>query len=287
MLEEKIDMVIPYVNNKDQVWFNKFKDYCKRIGNPSKIVNIKGARYEDIGLINYQLKLIEKNMPFINRIFLLVSNKEQVPANISDKVKVVLHEQFIDYRFLPTFNSTTIEMFLWNIKGLSEYFIYANDDMLPTKKMTADDFFTSDGKIKVSFLVENKNNELNTFKSQCFNSFHSVLNALKIKHTEDTFIKPLHSFTPMILSHCKECFALLKKRIYPYIWAFRTHYQHNQYIYPIYENYKYGTELSPVDFLYTELKEVVDLNHQIVCVNKTLNKEATKLFVEEITKLCE
>lgn len=287
MIEEKIDMVIPYVNNQDKVWFNKFKDYCIRIGNPSKIVNIKGARYEDIGLINYQLKLIEKNMPFINRIFLLVSNKEQVPANISDKVKVVLHEQFIDYRYLPTFNSTTIEMFLWNIKGLSEYFIYANDDMLPLKPMTADDFFTNERKIKITTLTEHINNELNTFKSQCFNSYHNLLDLLKIKHNQQTFIRPLHSFTPMVLSHCKECFELMKKKIYPYIWAFRTDYQHNQYIYPLYEHYKYGTELSNIDFLYTELKEKVDLNHQIVCVNKTLNKEATKIFIQEITKLCE
>ena len=63
------------------------KSIALELETQAKIVNIKGARYEDIGLINYQLKLIEKNMPFINRIFLLVSNKEQVPANISDKVK--------------------------------------------------------------------------------------------------------------------------------------------------------------------------------------------------------
>ena len=38
-------------------------------------------------------------------------------------------KQFIPNNFLPTFNSCTIEMFIGNIKGLSEYFIYGNDDM--------------------------------------------------------------------------------------------------------------------------------------------------------------
>ena len=284
MLEDRIYMVIPYVNNKDQVWFNKFKEYCIRIGNPSKIVNTKGARYEDIGLINYQLKLIEKNMPFINRIFLLVSNKEQVPANISDKVKVVLHEQFIDYRFLPTFNSTKIEMFLWNIKGLSEYFIYANDDMLPTKPLCANDFF-HENKIRISWKEESKPE--NMFKLQCYNNYHTLMTCLKKKHVGDYYIRPEHSFTPMILSHCKECFSLVKHAVKPYIWAFRTQYQHNQYIYPIYEHLVYGTEKADIDFIYTELKTITSLNHQIVCVNKTINKEAVERFKEDIEKLCE
>ena len=32
---------------------------------------------------------------------------------------------------LPTFNSTTIEMFLPKIPDLAEHFIYGNDDMYP------------------------------------------------------------------------------------------------------------------------------------------------------------
>ena len=32
-------------------------------------------------------------------------------------------------------------MFLWNIPNLSEYFIYANDDMLPTGALKPSDFF--------------------------------------------------------------------------------------------------------------------------------------------------
>ena len=40
-------------------------------------------------------------------------------------------------------------MFLWNIPNLSEYFIYANDDMLPTKGMKPSDFFENGKKIKI------------------------------------------------------------------------------------------------------------------------------------------
>ena len=135
------DIVVAYVDNTDKVWLKTYIEYCERTNNRIKIGNLHSSRYEDIGLINYQLKLIEKNMPWIKNIFLLVSNKEQIPQGISDKVKPILHEQFIPLKFLPTFNSTTIEMFLWNIPNLSEHFIYANDDMLPTKPMLETDFF--------------------------------------------------------------------------------------------------------------------------------------------------
>ena len=73
----------------------------------------------------------------------------------------------------------------------------------------------------------------------------------------------------------------------PHIRAFRTIYQYNQYIYPLYEHWKYGTLPSEIDFLYTELDKEFDLNHQIVCVNMEKDNEHVKKFKEEIRKICE
>jgi len=60
-------------------------------------------------------------------------------------INIVLHEDIIPEKYLPTFNSTTIEMFLCKIKGLSEHFIYFNDDMFPVMPHSMNDFFI-DGK---------------------------------------------------------------------------------------------------------------------------------------------
>jgi len=79
---------------------------------------------------------------------------------------------------------------------------------------------------------------------------------------------------------------LIKDLIIPHIRVFRTEYQHNQYIYPLYEYYKYGTLDSDIDFLYTELNEDFDLNHQIVCVNCENKKEFIEKYKMEIAKLC-
>ena len=148
MEQREIDLVIAYVNNKDQVWRNTYIEYCKTHNLNKKIVDMVGCRYEGIDFLKYQLRLVEKNMPFIRNIYLLLSNKEQAPKDLPSNCHIVLHKDFIPQRYLPTFNSTTIEMFLWNIKGLGERFIYANDDMLPTGPLKPSDFFTRD-KIKI------------------------------------------------------------------------------------------------------------------------------------------
>jgi hypothetical protein len=81
-------------------------------------------------------------MPFVRTVHLVVSNVEQVPEWLDQsKIHVVLHKEIIPESLLPTFNSTTIEMFLYRIPGLAEHFIYSNDDMFPINSMSAEDFF--------------------------------------------------------------------------------------------------------------------------------------------------
>lgn len=266
MREQKIDFLIAYVNNQDLTWRKTYIDYCKSHGLNQKIVDLLGSRFGGLTFVYDQLKLVRKNMPWINKIYLLLSNKEQIiPSLLPPNCEIVLHEQFIPYQFRPTFNSTTIEMFLWNIPQLSEYFIYANDDMLPTGKLEPSDFFKN-GKIKIKWRYDNFNVNSNVYSYQCRNNCIALYKRFD-KKWENVMMRPVHSFTPMIKSHSKDAFNLIKDFIIPHIRAFRTEYQYNQYIYPIYEHLKYGTLDSDIDFYYTELKEDFDLNHQIVCVN--------------------
>ena len=48
---------------------------------------------------------------------------------------------------LPTFNSLAIETFLWKIAGLSDRFIYFNDDVFLTAPCQKSDFFSPSGPI--------------------------------------------------------------------------------------------------------------------------------------------
>ncbi len=61
------------------------------------------------------------------------------------KLHIVKHEDYIPKEFLPAFNSHVIEMYLHRIKGLSERFVYFNDDMFMIRPLCQTDFF-KDGK---------------------------------------------------------------------------------------------------------------------------------------------
>ena len=278
-----IDLVIPWVDNTDLVWKNTYIDFCKKHNLNQKIVELLGSRYGGVRYIDYQLKLFSKNMPWINKIYLLLSNIEQAPKDLPDNCVIVLHKDFIPRQHLPTFNSTTIEMFLWNIPNLSEHFIYANDDMLPIGKLEPSDFFSED-KIKIKWKTRDFAFGGNIFGYQCHNNYVTLAKALKKEINKDMILLPEHSFTPMIKSHCKASFDLIKQYIIPHIRAFRTQYQFNQYIYPLYEYFKYGTLNSDIDFLYTELKEDFTFDHQIICVN--CEGQYLKKFVEGIKEIC-
>ena len=284
MREQKVDFVIPFVDNNDEVWRTIYKDYCVAHKLNNKVSEINTERYKDnLRLIEYQLKLINKHLPWINTIYLLLMNREQAPKDLPSNVKIVYHGAFIPQKYLPTFNSTTIEMFLWNIKGLSEYFIYANDDMLPFKDMSIDKFFTEEGQIKIEWWHEDISQLYNLFRRQCYNSYKHIAFRLNKKTEVNKYDRPAHSFTPMIKSHCKEAYDLINDLIERHIRAFRTEFQYNQYIYPIYELFRYGTCDTDIDFKYTQLEEGIDLDHDIVCLN-VIPTRYVKELKEELEK---
>ena len=69
------------------------------------------GRFRNWGTLKYVMRGISENMPFIDKIILIVSDHHQVPKWINtDFVKVVYHKDFIPSKYLPTFNSRTIEL---------------------------------------------------------------------------------------------------------------------------------------------------------------------------------
>ena len=62
------------------------------------------------------------------------------------KLNIVCHEDFIPQKFLPTFNSHTIEWNFHRIPGLTEQFVYFNDDMFLLKPVYMEDFFKDENR---------------------------------------------------------------------------------------------------------------------------------------------
>lgn len=232
MIDFPIDIVVPYVTGADLEWRQRFIDFCNK-HDPKRAQTAMNERYRDWGFFKYFFRGIGESLPFVNNVFLIVESESQIPKWIDrDKVNIVLHKQFIPHKFLPTYNSTTIEMFLDKIPKLSEHFIYMNDDMYILKKMEAIDFFSEDGVPKVGFRF--RESDGSQFSQVCNKCYSDVADALGVKHDPRTFFVPYHEVTPMTKSGIRAVQKLLANKISKNITPFRKPFNYNQYIYPLY-----------------------------------------------------
>ena len=260
-----MDVVITYVNGLDPVWQ---KEYSDAVGG-----TVLSKRYRDWGTLKYLLRGIEKHIPCVRNVFLVVSGESQVPEWIDrSEVQVVLHRDIIPERFLPTFNSTTIEMFLHRIPGLGEEFLYFNDDIFPVMDCSREDFFR-DGKVVLGFarhlFAGGK------YKKRVRNSDRQARKALGMR-PGITFVRPQHTCTPMLRSESEALYALSEKAIFEVISPLRTISNFNQYLFLDYLYYKGKTigekisnkHLSPaVHSPATIVSNILHPSSKILCIN--------------------
>ena len=235
MIDFPIDLVFPYVNSTSKKWQKTYVDFCRSNGYKQRINNFNSERYRDWGFLRYMFRGIDNNLKFIRKVFLILQAPDQIPEWLDqNSVEIVYHEDFIPKEYLPTYNSTTIEMFLDKIPGLSEHFIYANDDLYAMLPMSAEDFYTEDNKVKIGFR-QRQLKDFMQFNVVCCNCFNQVQIAAGLRDVTPDYLTPFHEFMPMIKSHVTKIKELLGDRIYKGITPFRDAKNHNQYIYPYYE----------------------------------------------------
>ena len=222
-----MDAVITFVDGNDPVWKRDYETFTN--------VPVMEKRFRDWGTLKYLLRGIELMMPFVRNVYLVVSHPSQVPAWVDrDNLYIVLHKDIIPEGFLPTFNSTTIEMFLHKIPELDEQYLYFNDDMFPVAECKESDFFR-DGKpvifMKRHFLASG------LYKIQCRNSDNLARRAAG-KKSGFCFVRPQHICSPMLKSYCEEAFDSLKDEIYSSLSRLREEKNLNQYFFLDYMYYK-------------------------------------------------
>lgn len=92
----------------------------------------------------YSLRSLEVNAPWIRNIYIVTNG--QVPSwldTTNPRVHIITHAMiFPNASFLPTFSSPAIEMNLHRIPGLSDYFIYFNDDVFLGRPVFPYDFMS-------------------------------------------------------------------------------------------------------------------------------------------------
>lgn len=147
-----IDAVYTWVNGSDPEWnLRREKAYAEVNGLVS--VNEQAAnhaRYATRDELRYSLRSVLTYAPWIRHIYLVTD--DQVPSWLevdNPKLTVVSHRKLFDGRGkLPTFNSHAIESQLHHIEGLSEHFIYFNDDVFLGRPQSPETFFHGNGMSK-------------------------------------------------------------------------------------------------------------------------------------------
>ena len=143
-----IDFVIPWVNGSDLQWQQEFNKY-----NPNnKLLNTKN-RFNDWDNLQYIFRAFENFTPWVNKIYFITYGHLPKWLNTQHpKLVIVKHEDYIDNQYLPVFSSHPIEINMHRIKGLSEKFVFFNDDFFILKPIEENTFFVDNLPVDFSIL---------------------------------------------------------------------------------------------------------------------------------------
>ncbi|MFG2591898.1 stealth family protein [Streptomyces sp. NPDC048438] len=145
-----VDVVYTWVDGSASEWQRRRAQFGD-VGYHTESAN--AARYISRDELRYSLRALEQNAPWVRHIYLVTDRQRPEWLNLrSPRLTVVDHtEIFQDPAALPTYNSHAIESQLHHIEGLSEHFLYFNDDMFLGCPTAPKDFFLSNGMTRTFF----------------------------------------------------------------------------------------------------------------------------------------
>lgn len=154
-----VDVVYTWVNSSDPNWIAQLHFFSNRYH-----LSIDEERYPSTNRnsdaeLETSVLSVGRFAPWVRYIW-VVTQRPQSPGflynpefaarypSLISKIRIVHHETIFQGSFsedLPTFNSHSIEAHVHRIPGLSEHFLYMNDDLIFGNYAFIPDFFASNG----------------------------------------------------------------------------------------------------------------------------------------------
>jgi hypothetical protein len=147
-----IDAVYTWVDGDDPLWRDRMQrarsaDTAGEHHREADAVN----RFQSRDELRYSLRSLAMYAPWIRHVYLVTD--QQVPAWLAPdhpQLTVVDHRDiYRDPTVLPVFNSSAIISQLHHIEGLSEHYLYLNDDMFFGRDVEPETFWHGNGIAKV------------------------------------------------------------------------------------------------------------------------------------------
>ena len=129
----EIDLVLFYEDSSDSEWLNKLSAY---VGMP-----LIADPYDEEKL-KWCLKSIDSNLFWINKIFLVVPNKNQLPDWIAG-VNSVEYNDFLPKELINCVSPTVAKLFVHRIPDLSNNFLLMDNNCFVLKRLSEEQFFAA------------------------------------------------------------------------------------------------------------------------------------------------
>ena len=143
-----IDAVYTWVDGTDPAWLERKRAALEHnLGHPMPEAAADDLRFVGHDELRHSLRSLEQYAPWIRHVYLVTDGQRpDWLREDSEWVTVVDHRDIAPPgTVLPTFNSQAIEANLHRIDGLSEHFLYFNDDMFLSSPVQPELFFHANG----------------------------------------------------------------------------------------------------------------------------------------------
>jgi hypothetical protein len=145
-----VDVVYTWVDGEEPEMRAKRARYQERGIAEILDKETNASRYTSHDELKYSLRSLAMYADFVRHIYIVTDG--QKPHWLDDQapgITVVDHRDIFPQGVLPVFNSHAIETRLHHIPGLSEHYLYFNDDVFAGRRVTAEHFFHGSGLMKI------------------------------------------------------------------------------------------------------------------------------------------
>lgn len=128
-----IDIVYLWVDGADPVWRGKrqtaYTEWVRQHPDALAAYGNSAGRYRDNGELRFNLRALEKFFPGHGQVYLVTDRQTPSWLQTHPRMTLIDHRELMPAAQTPVFDSAHIESYLHHIPGLSERFLYLNDDV--------------------------------------------------------------------------------------------------------------------------------------------------------------
>lgn len=147
-----IDAVYLWVDGSDPQWQSRRDARLTERGQPPAPESASESRFRQHDELKYSLRSMSAFAPWIRHVYIVTDKQHPEWLDVDNpNVTVVDHTDILPGDSLPTFNSHALSANAHRIPGLSEHFLYMNDDVFFGRPVDPTSWFAATGAARIHY----------------------------------------------------------------------------------------------------------------------------------------